>query len=142
MGLKLLFSSLGGDTVLTKDIGEGICDNRFSEAEEVIFLKEVSARLRKYKLRMHNLHGKYPHVIENVDCRCKIYIGSILTSQKRQDVDAIMRSRQVEKHLQVQQKTSCRYLVLKKSICNCEYQGNADTSVVKKASATANILDM
>ena len=26
-----------------KDIGEGICDNRFSEAEEVIFLKEVSA---------------------------------------------------------------------------------------------------
>ena len=26
-----------------KDIGEGICDNRFSEAEEVIFLKEASA---------------------------------------------------------------------------------------------------
>ncbi len=83
---------------------------------------------------MHNFTGKHPHVIENVECRCKISARSILTSQKRQDVDAIMRSRQVEKHLQVQQKTSCRYLVLKKSICNCEYQGNADTSVVKKTS--------
>ena len=33
-------------------------------------------------------------------------------------------------------------LDLKKSICNCEYKGNADTSVVKKASALQISLDM
>ena len=32
------------------------------------------------------------------------------------------------------------YIGLKKGICNNEYQGSADTSVVKKASATANKL--
>ena len=32
----------------------------------------------------------------------------------------------------------CRYIGLKNSICNNEYQGSADTSVVKKASAAAN----
>ena len=31
-----------------------------------------------------------------------------------------------------------RYIGLKKSICDNEYQGSADTSVVKKASAAAN----
>ena len=71
---------------------------------------------------MQNFNEKHPHVIENVGCRCKICKGSILKSKKRQDVDAIIHARQA------------------KSICNNEYQGSADTSVVKKASATANKL--
>ena len=87
---------------------------------------------------MHIFTGEYPHVIENVGCRCKICEGSIFRSQKRQDVDAIVHDRQAEKHLQVQRRASCRYIGLKNSICNNEYQGSADTSVVKKASATAN----
>ena len=48
-------------------------------------------------------------------------MGSILKSKKRQDVDAIVHGRQGEKHLQVQRKQV------------------ADTSAVKRASATANI---
>ena len=63
---------------------------------------------------------------------------SILKSQKKQDVDAIVHDRQDEKHLQVQRKASRRYVVPKKSICNREYQGSADTMAVKKASAQAN----
>ena len=55
------------------------------------------------------------------------------------DVDAIVHDRQVEKHLQVQRKASCRYIGLKKSICNSKYYGLADTMVATKASATANI---
>ena len=100
----------------------------------------VSARPRKCRLRMQNFNEKHPHVIENVRCRCKICEGSIFKSQKKQDVDAIIHARQTEKHLQVQRRASCRYIGLKKSICNNEYQGSADTSVVKKASATANKL--
>ena len=87
---------------------------------------------------MRNFTEEHLHVIENVGCRCKICEGSIFKSQKRQDVDAIVHDRQAEKHLQVQRKASFRYLGLKNSICNSEYQGSADTSVVKKASATAN----
>ena len=89
-------------------------------------------------LKMSNFDGEHLHVIENVGCRCKICEGSIFKSQKRQDVDAIVHDRQAEKHLQVQRRASCRYLGLKNSICNNEYQGSVDTSVVKKASATAN----
>ena len=37
-----------------------------------------------------------------------------------------------------EEKQVADYLGLKNSICNNEYQGSADTSVVKKASATAN----
>ena len=91
------------------------------------------------KLKMQNFDGEHPHVIENVRCRCKICEGSILKSQKRQDVDAIVHDRQDEKYLQVQWKASSRYGEPKKSICNSEYLGSADTSVVNKASATANI---
>ena len=87
---------------------------------------------------MHIFTEKHPHVIENVGCRCKICEGSIFKSQKRQDVDAIVHARQAKKYLQVQRKASCRYFGLRNSICNNEYQGSADTSVVKKASATAN----
>ena len=87
---------------------------------------------------MQNFDGEHLHVIENVGCRCKICEGSIFKSQKRQDVDAIIHARQAKKYLQVQRKASCRCIDLKKSICNNEYQGSADTSVVKKASATAN----
>ena len=87
---------------------------------------------------MQNFDGEHLHVIENVGCRCKICEESIFKSQKRQDVDAIVHDRQAEKHLQVQRRASCRYLGLKNSICNNEYQGSADTSVVKKASETAN----
>ncbi|MCH4279961.1 hypothetical protein LQE94_08005 [Mediterraneibacter sp. NSJ-151] len=89
-------------------------------------------------MKMQNFDGEHPHVIENVGCRCKICEGSIFKSQKRQDVDAIVHDRQAEKHLQAQRKASCRCIGLKKNICNNEYQGSADTSVVKKASATAN----
>jgi hypothetical protein len=91
------------------------------------------------ELKMPNFDGEHPHVIENVGCRCKICEGSIFKSQKRQDVDAIIHARQAEKHLQAQRKASCRYVGPQKSIYNSEYQGSADTSVVKKASATANI---
>ena len=91
---------------------------------------------------MQNFNEKHPHVSENVRCRCKICEGSIFKSQKKQDVDAIVHGRQAEKYLQVRRKASCRYIGLKKSICDNEYQGSADTSVVKKASATANKLRM
>ena len=90
------------------------------------------------ELRMQNFNGKYPYVIENVRCRCKICEGSILKSQKRQDVDAIVHVRQAEKHLQVMKRARCRYVGLKMSICKNEYQGLADTSAAKRASATAN----
>ena len=82
---------------------------------------------------MQNFCGEYLQGIENVGCRCKICEGSILKSKKRQDVDAIIHARQVEKHLQVQRKASCRCIGPKKSICNSEYQGIADTSDTRKA---------
>ncbi len=87
---------------------------------------------------MRNFNEKHPHVIKNVRCRCKICEGSILKSQKRQDVDAIVHVRQAEKHLQVMKRARCRYVGLKKRICKNEYQGLADTSAAKRASATAN----
>ena len=65
------------------------------------FLRGVSASYRKGKLRMHNFNEEHPQVIENVGCRCKIFKGSILKSQKRHDVDAIVHDRQAEKYLQV-----------------------------------------
>ena len=37
------------------------------------------------------------------------------------------------------ERARCRYIDLKKSICNNEYQGIADTTFATKASATANI---
>ena len=119
-------------------------------------MRGVSARPRKCRLGMQNFNEKHLQVIKNVRCRCKICEGSIPKSKKRQDVDAIVYSRQAEKHLQVQRKVSCRYvgpqksickseyqgladtMVAKKSICNGEYQGLADTTVAKKSSATAN----
>ena len=108
------------------------------QVEDAQFYWRVSARYRKNRLRMRNFTGEHPHVIENVGCRCKICEGSIFKSQKRQDVDAIIHARQAKKYLQVQRKASCRCIGLKKNICNNEYQDSADTSVVKKASATAN----
>ena len=54
------------------------------------------------------------------------------------NVDAFIHDRQAEKYLQVQRKASCRYNGLKKSICNSEYQGSADTIAIKNASAQAN----
>ena len=87
---------------------------------------------------MRNFTGEHLHVIENVECRCKICKGSIFKSQKRQDADAIVHDRQAEKHLQVQRKASCRYIGQEKSICNSEYQWIADTSATKRASAQAN----
>ena len=88
---------------------------------------------------MRNFTGEHPHVIENVRCRCKICKGSIFKSKKRQDADVIVHDRQAEKYLQVRRKASRRYVGPQKSICNSEYQGLVDTSVVNKASATANI---
>ena len=69
---------------------------------------------------MQNLRRKYPQAI------------------KKQDVDAIIHVRQAEKHLQDMKRARCRYIGLKKSICKNEYQGLADTSTAKRASATAN----
>ena len=63
---------------------------------------EISATRNFRGLKMQNFDGGHPHVIENVRCRCKICEGSILKSQKRQDVDAIVHDRQDEKYLQVQ----------------------------------------
>ena len=99
-----------------------ICKALKEQVEDAQFYWRVSARYRKNRLRMRNFTGEHPHVIENVGCRCKICEGSIFKSQKRQDVDAIVHDRQAEKHLQVQRKASCRYLGLKNSICNSEYQ--------------------
>ena len=91
---------------------------------------------------MHNFNEEHPQVIENVGCRCKICEGSILKSKKRQDVDEIIHAGQAEKHLRGQRKASCRYFGLKKSICDNEYQGGADTSIVKRASAIMNIKEV
>ena len=82
---------------------------------------------------MHNFNEKHPHVIENVECRCKICEESILKSQKGQDADAIVHDRQAEKHLQVQRKASRRYVGPQKSICNREYQASADTTIAIKS---------
>ena len=92
------------------------------QVEDAQFYWRVSARYRKNRLKMQNFDLEHPHVIENVGCRCKICEGSIFKFQKKQDVDAIVHDRQAEKHLQVQRRVSCRYLGLKNSICNSEYQ--------------------
>ena len=135
-----------------------ICDSGFSGIEDAKFWLGVSTKYWKSKLRMRNFTGEYLHVIENVGCRCKICKGSIFKSQKRQDVDAIYTwqaglkvsasskksklqihwSR--KEHLQQKILRSCRYIGLKKSICNNEYQGLADTSVATKTSVQANNL--
>ena len=81
------------------------------------------------ELKMQNFDGEHLHVIKNVGCRCKIFKESILKSQKRQDVDAIIHDRQAEKYLQVRRKASRGYIGLKKSICNNEYQSLVDTSI-------------
>ena len=48
-------------------------------------------------------------------------------------------NRQAEKHLQAIERASCRYFGLKKSICNSEHQGSADTLGATRASAIVNI---
>ena len=53
-------------------------------------LRGASSSYRKGKLKMQNFDEEYPHVIENVGCRCKICEGSIFKSQIRQDADAIV----------------------------------------------------
>ena len=100
---------------------EDICDSRFSRIEDAKFLSEVSASYGKSKLWMHNFNEKHPHVIENVECRCKICEESILKYQKGQDADAI-------------------YMIGRlKSICKFKEKQVADTLVPKRASATENI---
>ena len=49
-----------------------ICNREFSEIEDTKFWWGVSARHWKSELRMHIFTEKHPHVIENVECRCKI----------------------------------------------------------------------
>ena len=73
-------------------------------------------------VQIHQLSKKHLRQQINPGCRYKICEGSILKYQKRQDVDAFVYDRQTEKHLQVQRRASCRYIGLKKSICNSEYQ--------------------
>ena len=70
---------------------------------------------------MKNLRRKYPQVPEKARCRCNL-----------------IHERQTEKYLQVMKRERCRYIGLKKSICNNEYQGIADTMVAIKASVQAN----
>ena len=98
-----------------------------------------SASYRKGKLRMQNFNEKYPHVIENVECRCKICEGSILKSKKRQDVDAIMRDRQVEKYLHVQRRASCRYIGSKKEHLQLRISRQCRHIRCQKSICTANI---
>ena len=99
-----------------------ICKALKEQVEDAQFYWRVSARYRKSRLGMRNFTEEHPHVIENVWCRCKICEGSIFKSQKKQDVDAIVQVKQAEKYLQVQRRASCRYIGLKQSICNSEYQ--------------------
>ena len=58
------------------------------------FYWRVSARWGKSGLRMRILMGSILTLSKNVGCRCKICKGSILKSQKKQDVDAIVHDRQ------------------------------------------------
>ena len=67
---------------------------------------------------------------------------SILKLSKMCDADAIVHDGKAEKHLQVMKRERCRYIGLKKSICNNEYQGIADTTVATKASTTLNKRDV
>ena len=100
---------------------------------------------------MRNFCREYLQGIENVGCRCKICEGSILKSKKRQDVDVIYTCQagwkasasskksklqmhwSQKEHLQQRISKPCRYIGPKKSICNSEYQGIADTSDTRKA---------
>ena len=109
---------------------------------DIIFVGKASAVVDFRGLKMQNFDGEHLHVIKNVGCRCKICEGSIFKSQKRQDVDEIIHAGQAEKHLRGQRKASCRYFGLKKSICNSEYQGRADTTITTKASITLNKRDV
>ena len=106
---------------------------------------------------MQNFNGEYLQVIERASRGCIISMRSICRSQKTWDADEkfakevslsprkgkmqmqFKHDRQAEKHLQVMKRERCRYIGLKKSIRNNEYQGIADTTVATKASATANI---
>ena len=137
-------------------LGEDIYSREISGIEDTKFWWGVSARPRKCRLRMHIFTEKHPHVIKNVGCRCKICEGSIFRSPIRQDADAILTwqagwkasasskksklqiPRSKKWHLQQRISRQCRYIGLKNSICNNEYQGSVDTSAKIRASATAN----
>ena len=88
---------------------------------------------------MHNFNEKHPHVIENVECRCKICEESILKSQKGQDADAIVHDRQAEKHLQVQRKASRRCIGPQRASATANIKGLQIQQLLQRASATANI---
>ena len=88
---------------------------------------------------MRNFAREYPQGIERAGWGCIISMRSIRKVWKMWDVDAIIHVRQAEKHLQVMKGASCRYIGLKKSICNSEYQGSVDTSAAKRVSATEHI---
>ena len=70
---------------------------------------------------MQNLRRQYPQIPEKARCRCNC------TWQAGWKVSASS----------MKSKLQIRWA--KKSICNSEYLGSADTSVVNRASATANI---
>ena len=104
---------------------------------------------------MHNFNEKHPHVIENVECRCKICEESILKSQKGQDADAIIHIGRLKSICKFKEKQVADTLVPKrasatenikpvqiqqlpqKSICNSEYQGIADTSATRKVNPSS-----
>ena len=78
---------------------------------------------------MRNFCREYLQGIENVGCRCKICEGSILKSKKSK----LQIHWSQKEHLQQRISKPCRYIGPKKSICNSEYQGIADTSDTRKA---------
>ena len=96
-----------------------ICKSRKEQIWDAQFQWEASSRYRKCGMQMQNLRRKYPQIPERARCRCNCTY------------------RQAEKHLQVQRKASRRYVVPKKSICNSEYQGIADTSVTRKVNPSS-----
>ena len=69
-------------------MSEDICDNRCLGIEDAQFLRGVSARYRKGKLRMRNFCGVYPQVIERASGGCIISMRNILMLSKTWDVDA------------------------------------------------------
>ena len=106
-----------------------ICKSWKEQVEDAKFLRGVSAKYRKSRLRMRNFCREYLQGIENVGCRCKICEGSILKSKKSK----LQMHWSQKEHLQQRISKPCRYIGPKKSICNSEYQGIADTSDTRKA---------
>ena len=88
---------------------------------------------------MQNFDVKYPQSIERASCGYVILLGSIFTLSKMWDIDAkFAKGVSLNPRKGKMQMQLCMTGRLK-SICKFEEKQVADTSVSKKASATANI---